>query len=263
MLGLCWFINGFMFLPLMNLCRIIIISSLSVLLINVQLSIQSKIMASGLITSWQIEGEKVEAVTDFIFLGSKITADSDCSHKAMINLESVLKKQKHHFTANRIGKSRSSDRFYFLTSQNHCRWWLQPQNQKTLAPWKKSCDQPRQCIEKQGHLFANKGLYGQSYGFSSSHVWMWELDHNEGWVPKNRCFQTVVLEQTLEVPWIARSNQSILREINPEYSLEGLMLKLQYFGHLMQRASSLEKYLMLGKIEGKRKRGGQRIRLVR
>ena len=81
MLGLCWFINGFMFLPLMNLCRIIIISSLSVLLINVQLSIQSKIMASGLITSWQIEGEKVEAVTDFIFLGSKITTDSDCSHE--------------------------------------------------------------------------------------------------------------------------------------------------------------------------------------
>ena len=101
MLGLCWFINGFMFLPLMNLCRIIIISSLSVLLINVQLSIQSKIMASGLITSWQIEGEKVEAVTDFIFLGSKITTDSDCSHeikrhlllgrKAMTNLDSILK----------------------------------------------------------------------------------------------------------------------------------------------------------------------------
>ena len=98
---LCWFIKGFMFLPLMNLCRIIIISSLSVLLTNVQLSIQSKIMASGLITSWQIEGEKVEAVTDFIFLGSKITTDSDCSHeikrhlllgrKAMTNLDSILR----------------------------------------------------------------------------------------------------------------------------------------------------------------------------
>ena len=101
MLGLCWFIKGFMFLPLMNLCRIIIISSLSVLLTNVQLSIQSKIMASGLITSWQIQGEKVEAVTDFIFLGSKITTDSDCSHeikrhlllgrKAMTNLDSILR----------------------------------------------------------------------------------------------------------------------------------------------------------------------------
>ena len=70
-----------MFLPLMNLCRIIIISFLSVLLINVQLRIQSKIMASGLITSWQVEGEQVEAVTDFIFLGSKITTDSGCSHE--------------------------------------------------------------------------------------------------------------------------------------------------------------------------------------
>ena len=98
---LCWFIKGFMFLPVMNLCRIIIISSLSVLLTNLQLSIQSKIMASGLITSWQIEGEKVEAVTDFIFLGSKITTDSDCSHeikrhlllgrKAMTNLDSILR----------------------------------------------------------------------------------------------------------------------------------------------------------------------------
>ena len=70
-----------MFLPLMNLCRIIIISFLSVLLINIQLRIQSKIMASGLITSWQVEGEQVEAVTDFIFLGSKITTDSGCSHE--------------------------------------------------------------------------------------------------------------------------------------------------------------------------------------
>ena len=67
--------------------------------------------------------------------------------------------------------------------------------------------------------------YSQSYGFSSSHIWMWELNHKEGWVPKNWCFQTVVLEKTLRVPWTSkRSNQSILKEINPEYSLEGLML---------------------------------------
>ena len=82
-------------------------------------------------------------------------------------------------------------------------------------------------------------------------------------MPKNRCFQTVVLEKTLRVPCTSRrSNQSILKEINPEYSLERLMLKLklQYFGHLMQRAESLEKTLMLGKIEGKRKRGWQRMR---
>ena len=111
-------------------------------------------MASGPITSWQIEGGKVEAVTDFIFLGSKISVDSDCSHeierhlllgrKAMTNLGSILKKQRHHF--------------------------------------------------------ANKGPCSQSYDFSSSHIWMWGLDHKEGWVPKNWCFWIVVLEKTLESP---------------------------------------------------------------
>ena len=87
---------------------------------------------------------------------------------------------------------------------------------------------------------------------------MWELNHKEGWGPKNCCFWTAVLEKTLRVPWTARrSNQSILKEINPEYLLEGLMLKLklQYCGHLMQRADSLEKILTLGKIEGRRRRG--------
>ena len=97
--------------------------------------------------------------------------------------------------------------------------------------------------------------------FSSSLVWMWELDHKESWVLKNWCFWTVVLEKTLESPWTTRrSNQSILKEIRPEYSLEGLMLKLQYFGHLMWRTDSLEKTLMLGKIEGGRRRGQQGIR---
>ena len=84
----------------------------------------------------------------------------------------------------------------------------------------------------------------------------WELDYQESWVPKNWCFWTVVLEKTLECPCTARrSNQSILKEISPEYSLEGLMLKLklQYFGHLMLRADSFEKTLMLGKIEGRRR----------
>ena len=83
-----------------------------------------------------------------------------------------------------------------------------------------------------------------------SHVWMWELDYKESWVPKNWCFWTAVLEKTFRVPWTARgSNQSILMEISPEYSLEGLMLTLQYFGHLMQRVNSLENTLMLGKTE--------------
>ena len=100
-------------------------------------------------------------------------------------------------------------------------------------------------------------------GFSGSHVWLWELDHKEGWVLKNICFQIMVLEKALRVPWAARrSNQSILKEINPEYSLKGLMLKLklQSFGHLMWRADSLEQTLMLGKIEGRRRRGQQRMR---
>ena len=92
---------------------------------------------------------------------------------------------------------------------------------------------------------------------------MWELDREESWVPKNWCFWTVVLERLLRVPWTARrSNQSILNEISPEYSLEGLMLKLklQYFGHLMWRANSSGKTLILGKIEGRRRRGWQRMR---
>ena len=100
-------------------------------------------------------------------------------------------------------------------------------------------------------MLANKGSYSQSYDFSSSHVQMWELDQKEGWALKNWCFQTVVLEKTLESPLIARgSNQSILKEINSECSLEVLMLKLklQYFGHLMGRANSLERSLMLRKI---------------
>ena len=132
-----------------------------------------------------------------------------------------------------------------------------------LAPWKKSYDTPRQHIKKQRHYFANKGLSSQSYGFSSSHVWMWELDHKESWVLKDWCFWTVVLERLLRVPWTARrSNQSILREIGPGCSLEGLMLKLKlhFFGHLMRRADLFEKTLMLGKIEGRRRRLWERMR---
>ena len=89
---------------------------------------------------------------------------------------------------------------YFLELQNHCRWWLQPWNLKMFTPWKKSYDQPRQHIKKQRHYFANEDPNSHSYGFSSSHVWMWELDHKESWAPKNWCFWTVVLEKTLESP---------------------------------------------------------------
>ena len=122
-----------------------------------------------------------------------------------------------------------------------------------LAPWKKNYDQPRQHITKQRHYFANKGPSRQSYTFSNSHIWVWELDCKESWVLKNWCFWTVVLEKTLESPLDCKEiHQSILKEISPEYLLEGLMLKLklQYFGHLMRRADSFEKTLILGKILG-------------
>ena len=163
------------------------------------------------IISWQIEREKMEVVTDFFFLGSKITVDGDCSHeirrwlllrrKVMTNLDSVLKTRDYS-------------------------------------------------VDK-----------GQGYGLPSGHIRLWEQDHKEGRTLKNWCLRTVVLEKILRVPWTARrSNQSILREIDSEYSLEGLMLKmkLQYFDHLMHIDDSMEKSLMLGKIEGRR--GHQRMR---
>ena len=116
----------------------------------------------------------------------------------------------------------------------------------------------------QRYHFANKGPYSQSYGFSSRHVRMWELNHKEGSeLEKIDTFELWYWRRLLRVPWTARkSNQSVLTEISPEYSLKGLMLKLklQYFGHLMQRANSLEKTLMLGKSEGRRRSGWQRMR---
>ena len=159
----------------------------------------------------------METLTDCIFLGSKITADGDCSQevkrhlllerKAMTNLDSILK----------------SKNITLLTKV---------------------------------HLV--KAMF-----FSSIHVWVWKLDYKESWAPKNWCFWNVFWRKLLRVPWTARrSNQSILKEISPGYSLEGLMLKLklQYLGHLMWRTDSLEKTLMLGKIEGGRRRGRQRMR---
>ena len=131
-----------------------------------------------------------------------------------------------------------------------------------LIPWKESYDQPRQHIEKQRHYFANKGLSSQRYSFSSSHVCMWELDYKESWALKNWCFWTVVLEKTLESPLDCKEIQPVHPKGDWSWVfLEGLMLKLklQYFGHLMQKADSFEKILMLGKIEGWR-RGWQRMR---
>ena len=185
---------------------------------GLKLDIQkTKIMASSPITSWQINGEAMETVTDFTFLGL----------------------------------------------QSHCRWWLRPWNWKMLAPWKKSYDKPRQHIKKQRPHFANKVCIVKAMVFP---VVMFGC---KSWTIKKAehqridTFELWCWRRCLRVPQTAeRSNQSILKEINPEYSLEGLMLKLklQYFGHLMQRANSLEKTLMLGKIEGRRRRGQQRTR---
>ena len=106
----------------------------------------------------------------------------------------------HHFMANRWANNGNSTRLYLGGLQNHCRQWLLPWNSKMLAPWKKSYDKPRQSIKKQRHYFADKGPSSQSYGFSNSHVWMWELDHKESWALKNWCFWIVVLEKTLQSP---------------------------------------------------------------
>ena len=108
--------------------------------------------------------------------------------------------QSHHCMANRCGNNGNSDRLYFLALQNHRGQWLQPWKEKTLATWEKSYDQPRQHVKKQRYYFADKGPSSQRYRFSSSHVWMWELDWKESCRPKHWCFWTVVLEKTLESP---------------------------------------------------------------
>ena len=128
-----------------------------------------------------------------------------------------------------------------------------------------SYDQPRHHIKKQRHYFVNKGPSSQGYGFSSGHVWMWELDYKESWVPKNSCFWTVVLQKTLESPSDCKEIQPVHPKGDQSWVFIGrtglmLKLKLQYFGHLMQKAVSFGKTLMLGKIEGRRWRGRRRMR---
>ena len=140
---------------------------------------------------------------------------------------------------------------------------MKPWNQKALAPWEKSYDQPRYHIKKQRHYFANKGHLIKAmvfpvvmYGCES-----WTIKKAECW--RINAFELWCWRRLLRVPWAARrSNQSVLKEISPEYSLERLMLKLklQYFGQVMQRTDSLEKTLMLGKIEGMRRKGRQKMR---
>ena len=186
--------------------------------VGLKLDIQkTKIMASGPITSWQIDGETVKTVADFILGGSKITADGDCSHeikrrlllgrKVMTNLDSILKS-------------------------------------RDIA------------LPTKVHLVKAMVFPVVIYGCES-----WNIKKTECW--RIDAFELWCWRRLLRVPWTARrSNQSILKEISPEYSLEGLMLKLklQYFGYLMRRVDWFEKTLMLGKTKGGRRRGQQRMR---
>ena len=186
--------------------------------VDLKLNIQkTKIMASGSITSWEIDVETVETVADFIFLGSRITADDDCTHeikrylllgrKVMTNLDSILKSRDITLPT----KIRLVKAIVFPVVMYGCESWT---------------------VKKD-----------ECQRIDAFELWCWR--------------------RLLRVPWTARrSNQSILKEISPGCSLEGLMskLKLQSFGHLMQRADSFEKTLMLGKIEGRRRRGQQRMR---
>ena len=185
--------------------------------VGLKLNIQkTKIMASGPITSWQIDGETVETVADFILGGSKITADDDCSHeikrwlllgrKVMTNLDSIFKSRDVTFPTNCLVKV-----MVFPVVMYGCENWTV----KKAEPWR----------------------------IDTFELWYWR--------------------RLLRVPWTARrSNQSILKEISPGCSLEGLMLKLklQYFGSLMRRTDLFEKTLMLGKIEIRRRRGQQKMR---
>ena len=132
----------------------------------------------------------------------------------------------------------------------------------TDAPWKKSYDQIRQHIRKQRHYFANKGSSSQSYGFSSSHVWMWELDYKANWVPKNWCFWTVVLEKTLESPLECKKIQPVYPKGNQSWIVIGRTdaeTEIPVLWPPDAKNWLIWKTLMLGKIEGRRRRGWQRM----
>ena len=164
--------------------------------------------------------------------------------------------------ANRRRKSRSSDRFYFLGLQKSLQMVSEAWNWKTLAPWKKSYDQCRQHIKKQRHYLPTKVHLVKAMVFPvvMCGCESWTIKKAEHW--RIDAFELWCWRRPLRVPWTAgRSNQSFLKEISPGCSVEGLMLKLklQYFAHLMWRAKSLEKTLMLGKIEGRRRRGRHRM----
>ena len=152
----------------------------------------------------------------------------------------------------------------FLGLQNHCRWWLQPWIERRMLLGRKAMTNLDGILKNRDYI-ANQGSSSQSYDFSSSRVWVLDLNHQESWAPKNRCFWTVVLEKTLKSPLDCKE----IKPVNPERNQFSifigrlmLKLKLQYFDHLMWRTDSLEMTLMLGKIEGRRRSEQQRMRLL-
>ena len=148
-----------------------------------------------------------------------------------------------------MGKNGNSGRYYFLGLQKSLQTVTAAMKLNDACSWKKSYDKPRQHIKKWRHHFTDKGPYSQSYGFSCSHVWVWELDHKVGWAWTFNAFELWCWRRCLRVPCTARtSNQSVLKEMNPEYSLEVLKLKLQYFDNLVWRADLLGKTLMLKRL---------------
>ena len=159
--------------------------------------------------------------------------------------------------ANRWGNNGNSETL-FLGAPKSLQMVTAAMKLKDACSLEEKLYQPRQQIKKQRHYFANKGPSSQSYGFSSSHVWMWELDYKESWAP-NWCFWTVVLEKTLESPLDCKEIQQVHSKGDQSWIFIGRTdteaETPKYYGHLMQRADSFEKTLMLGKIEGRRRRG--------
>ena len=160
--------------------------------------------------------------------------------------------------ANRGGNNGNSGRLYFLGLQNHCRWWLQPWNKKTFTSWKKSYDQPRQHIKKQRNYLASKGPSSKGYGFSSSHVWMWELDYKESWAPKNWCFWTVVLEKTLQSPLDRKEIQPVHSKGNQSWMFIG-RTDVEAETPILWPPDA-KSWLIWKDPEGRKGRGQQRVR---
>ena len=157
-----------------------------------------------------------------------------------------------------MGRKMETVKDYFVGLQNHCWWWLQSWHQKMTASWQESYDKPGQCAEKQRHHFASKGPYSQDYGLSIGHVWLWELDHKESRAPKNWCLPTVVLEKTPESPLDSKEIQPVnLKGNNSEGALEGLMSKLQYFGHRYERLTHCKRLRCWERLKAGRERDDQ------